>query len=651
MLSLWRWLWPLGFLVLSGCGYVVRHQLDQEIRDLCKENEDGLPPSGLVTSLPPPPQSLSSAKPATSLPLSVGVTPVKEQKQASPDRSFTIAPPLPSAEAELQPVVYEQQQDRKLPVLQQLFIPQGLPGSDAPDIAIPDDPKERQRYYDRLYPQIPPLPPMTPPAPGPEGRPMTLADLQRLAETYSPKIKTALAAVHAAQANAFQVGMLPNPTIAWEHDTVETGPAGYPGGYFDQTIITGGKLTVQQAAATMDVLIARLNLRRARADLWTQVRSNYFAILVAMQGMRYYDALFQFAEYLYEWQIKQVRVSKLAAGYEPMQLRPLVLQARFDIIQARNRYAAAWHQLAATLGLPDMPPSELAGSAAMPLPVFEYDDVVARLNNNTDVRNALVQVQKAKYNLRSAKLVPLPDIGARALVQKDYTTPPNQVVHSAVMYMTVPLWNLNQGGIRQAQWQLAQAAAGPDQARLNLINILADAFNRYVVARQQVEITMQQMRDLVRVYKGAWVRHQLRPADVSFSDLWPIQVNLENFVNVFITALGMQFQATVDVADLLQTEDFFNSGQRQDVINLPVLEDLLTPLRNYPQAPIAPDRGSLPTVNAPVPGAFAPPAANANNGALPSSSPQPTPAPSTPANPPAVLPQLTAVPRRGEGDP
>lgn len=661
MLSMRRLLWTLGLLVLSGCGFVVRHQIDQDIRNLCTANDDGLAPSGLVNSLPPPPQSAASGTPAASPPISVGVTPVKEQGQPSQDRSLTVAAATDAAKAELQPVVFEQQQD-KLPVKQRLFIPKGLPGAEAPDITIPDDPKERERYFNKLYPPIPDLPPLPPPAPGPEGRPMSLADLQRLGETYSPTIMTALAEIEKAKAAAYQAGMYPNPSIAWEHDTVQTGPAGYPGGYYDQPIKTGGKLTVQQAAATMDVLTARLNLRRAKADLWTQVRGNYFAVLVALQGVRYYEALFQFAEYLYEYQIKQVRVSKLAAGYEPMQLRPLVLQARFDSIQARNRYAAAWRQLAATLGLPDMPPSQLVGGLDVPLPVFDYDAVVARLANHTDVRNALVSVQKAKYNLQFQKLVPLPDIGARALVQKDYTTPPNQVTHSAVMYMTVPLWDQNRGGIRQAEWQLAQASAGPSQARNNLINTLADAFNRYVTSRQQVDITQQQIRDLVQAYKSAWLRHQLTPMVVSFSDLWPVQATLESYVNVYITALGMQFQATVDVADLLQTEDFFQAGQRQDIVPLPVLEDLMTPLRNYPRAPIARGRGGPPSGNQPAQAApalclcacanAAAPVAGMNNGTQSQSSPppqQPTPAPSAPANPPAVLPQPTAVPRRVEG--
>ncbi len=651
MLSMRCCLWPLGLLALSGCGSLIRHQIDQEIRDIAAKNGEDAASCGLVKSLPPPPQSIDSPPLPNGRGSDSRAATLSERWQTPEDHSLTVAAPKQATDGELQQVAYQQpeklprieERDKLPPIQQRLPIPKELPGGEAPDIAVPTDPKERASYFRKLYPELRELPPMTPPAPGPEGRPMTLADLQRLGEIYNPSIKTALAAVEAARAAAYQAGMYPNPTVAWEHDTVETGPAGYPGGYFDQTIITGGKLTIQQAMASMEVLSARLALRKARADMWTQIRSNYFAVLVALQGIRYSEALYRFANYLYEYHITQLVTAKLAAPYEPMQLRPLVLQARFDIIQARNRYAASWHQLAASLGLPDMPPSQLEGSVYMPMPVFDYDAIVARLEYNTQVRSALVAVQRAKYNVRGQKLVPLPDVGARILVQKDYTTPPNQVVHSAVMYMTLPIWNANQGGIRQAEWQLAQAAAEPVRVRNDLITILADAYNRYVTSRQQVEITQDQIRDLLRSYKIAWERHQVQPLVVSFSDLWPVQITLESYVGIYITALGAMWQAAVDVANLLQTEDFFQSGQRQVVPAYPILEDLLVPLRDYPRAPLeanAPVPTASPLVTVVAGGAVSQPAL-----APPS---QQAPKPPAPAQLPAQLPTPPATPRRTE---
>jgi cobalt-zinc-cadmium efflux system outer membrane protein len=469
-----------------------------------------------------------------------------------------------------------------------LVIPADLLGADAPPITLPKDREARRRAVRELYPPIPPLPVLPQPAPGPEGHPLTLADLQRLGDVYSPTIKNALAAVEAAKGAAYQAGQYPNPTIAYEHDTVETGPAGYPGFFFDQVIKTAGKLTVAQAAATMDIFTAQLALRRARSDLWYNIRTNYFAVLVAQENIRVSEALFRFTNQVYTVQVNLVEGGE-GAGYEPMQLRPVVMQAQLNLIQAQNQYQASWRQLASSLGLPDMPPSELVGRVDVPVPVFDYNDVLGRLRNHTDVLSAVVAVDKAKFNLKLQKLTPFPDIDVRLLVQKDFSTPPNQIAHSAQVAATIPLWDQNKGAIRQAEWLLAQASVGPDQARNALITSLADAFNRYQTARRSVDINGRQIRDQVRAYRGLYERWQQLPGQVGFGDLVTAEQTLSGYITAYVTALGQQWQATVDVANLLQTEDLFNSSpQVQEMILVPDMKCLMPP-----PAPIAPDHHPL----------------------------------------------------------
>jgi cobalt-zinc-cadmium efflux system outer membrane protein len=479
---------------------------------------------------------------------------------------------------------------------QRLLIPADLPGADAPPIKLPQDRAERARFLRQFYPPIPAPPPLPPPAPGPEGHPMTLADLQRLAEAYSPTIKNAVAAVQAARGAAFQAGQYPNPTLAYEHDTVETGPAGYPGFYVDQVIKTGGKLTVAQAAAAMDVLTAELALRRARSDLRYAVRGYYFAVLVALENIRVSEALYRFTHEVYRIQVDLVGGAE-GAAYEPMQLRPLVLQAQLNLTQAQNQYLASWRQLAAGLGLPDMPPTELEGRVDQPVPVFDYESVMARLGNHTDVLTAQVAIEKAKYNLKAQKLVPFSDVEVRLLVQKDFTTPPNQIAHSANMQAVIPLWDRNRGGVRQAEWLLAQASVGPEQARNALITTLADAINRYQTARQTVEVAGLQIRDQVRVYRGVYERRQQVPGQVGFGDIVTAEQTLSGFLSSYITALGLQWQAVVDVANLLQTEDLFQAGRQvQEVTPLPDLKHLLPPpAPNVPEHP-----GPLAALRAPA---------------------------------------------------
>ena len=105
--------------------------------------------------------------------------------------------------------------------------------------------------------------------------------------------------------------------------------------------------------------------------------------------------------------------------YEPLQLRPLAIQARFNLVQAQNQYAASWKQLAATLGLRDMPPSELAGRVDMPVPVFNYAEVLARvLAGHTDVLTANNSIEKVRFNLQFAQVTPVPDVTLNVLRRK-----------------------------------------------------------------------------------------------------------------------------------------------------------------------------------------------------------------------------------------
>ena len=62
----------------------------------------------------------------------------------------------------------------------------------------------------------------------------------------------------------------------------------------------------------------------------------------------------------------------------------------------------------ATLGLPQLPLSEIAGQVDRFIPYYDYDEVRAYvLQNHTDVLTARNGVKKAQYNLKLAQVTPL----------------------------------------------------------------------------------------------------------------------------------------------------------------------------------------------------------------------------------------------------
>jgi hypothetical protein len=90
----------------------------------------------------------------------------------------------------------------------------------------------------------------------------------------------------------------------------------------------------------------------------------------------------------------------------------------------------------------------------------------------------------------------------------------------------------------------------------------------------------------VRVYRGLYDRRHKLPADVSFGDLVTAEQTLAAYIASYVTALGMQWTATVDVANLLQTDDFFQAGKKEDLSPVPDLDKLAPLPCEHPCVPI-----------------------------------------------------------------
>jgi cobalt-zinc-cadmium efflux system outer membrane protein len=571
-----RLLWMLGLAALSGCSYGMSELTDQTVCDLTARVRDLEPIQPAKDFMPPAINGSQS-----------GATSSRNRITAGQDSS--------AAQEGVRQTGLLQVNREPPPASHPLLIPEDLPGSDAerfPDLREMTD-AEKKEYFNKLYARLDPVPEDFQPAPGPDGKPLTLSDLQRMGTAHSPNITRAAAAVQAARGAFVQSGAYPNPLVGYEGDTIgDAATAGFQGFFYDQIIKTGNKLKLQQAAATMDLLNAELALRRAQSDLSTQVRQNYFQVLVALETIKINKALVRFSDAIYYTQKELMEKAPLAAPYEPMQVRPLAYQARFNLEQARNQYQASWKQLAATLGLPGLPPTELAGRLDVPIPSFEYDKVLAQvLERHTDILMARNDYQKARYNLRLAQITPYPDIEVRLVVQKDFTAPPFQVVHSVQVGGPLPIWDQNRGNIMQAEGQLKQASEEEHVARSQLTSSLADAFNRYKSNRRQVEITLLQVKDQIRVYEGIYQRRHV-VGDVTFSDVVTAQQTFAGYISNYVTALGLQWTAVVDVANLLQTDDLFQVGDMKAVLPVPDLNQVAPLPCAHPCAPL-PDKKYL----------------------------------------------------------
>src|SRR5262249_54229574 len=103
---------------------------------------------------------------------------------------------------------------------------------------------------------------------------------------------------------------------------------------------------------------------------------------------------------------------------------------------------------------------------------------------------------------------------------------------------------------------------------------LAEAFSRYRTAKQQVKTTYGQVIDQVRVYGRVYARRQVEPDQVTFGDVVTAQQTLGTYLTSYLSALGLQWTAVVDVANLLQTDDLFKGTSGYDDPDVPCLEEI-----------------------------------------------------------------------------
>jgi len=386
-----------------------------------------------------------------------------------------------------------------------------------------------------------------------------------------------MADVRSAKGAAIQAGLYPNPTVGYEQDAIGQGlTAGQPGGFVDQTIKTGGKLQLAKAAAQVDVANAQVALRKAQSDLASKVRGAYFSTIVAQENVRISNALARFSDEAYNVQVDMVKGGQ-AAAYEPLQLRVLAYQARASLVQARNRYVSAWKQLAATLGLPGMPPAPLAGGVDVAVPIVRYDAALAHiLSTNSDVLTAENTFRQSQINLRLAEVNRIPDLDAHVLIQRDFTTPPFGTMVGVSVGGPLPLWDRNQGNIMSAEAAVSKASEGPHFARDDLTSRLADAYERYQDNLKVIDYYRKWMLpDQVQAYRGAYQQYQQGVTDVvAFADVVTAQQTLATTITSYVAALGSLWQAVVDVGNLLETEDLFRMGDPESVPRVPDLASL-----------------------------------------------------------------------------
>ena len=217
---------------------------------------------------------------------------------------------------------------------------------------------------------------------------------------------------------------------------------------------------------------------------------------------------------------KQVEEVKSRPYTDLIRLRALLEEAKIGQVRSQINLSAAWTQLAAEVGVPQLAAPQTRGKLPDQAPAWESPAVVRRvLAASTELQQLAAQVEVARLQLSRARAQAVPNVTVGAGYTKDYT---DQFPGSAVLnvQMPLPLWDRREGQIYEAQARLSQARAAVRTAGTRLEHDTADAWSRYRGAlRQEQLLTGEVLPRLKQSLDGVRKGYLAGAAQLAFADV------------------------------------------------------------------------------------------------------------------------------------
>ncbi|MCH2200394.1 MAG: TolC family protein [Fuerstiella sp.] len=320
----------------------------------------------------------------------------------------------------------------------------------------------------------------------------TLDALQDLALRSNPAIQQASAAASRADGVHNQTGLRPNPVVGYSAQEIgNEGAAGLHGLFVSQTFVRGDKLAWNQQVVGHEVQMLRWNENVQRQRVLTDVRLQYITVLVAQQRL---ELMRDFRKVAAQGvRISRQRVAAKFAG------RPDILQSEIQlshvdlaIKQTELQQEAAWQQLAAVVGLPDLVRQSLQGELESSGRTTDLEDTLAQLlAHSPQLAAARYRVSRAQANLKRQQVQKTPNIAARLGTGHDDGT--GNAYANLQLSIPIPVRNRNQGNIHAAWAEYCEATQNVRRLKMQIRRDLAAQMLDYQSAKAAVE----QYRDVI----------------------------------------------------------------------------------------------------------------------------------------------------------
>jgi cobalt-zinc-cadmium efflux system outer membrane protein len=386
--------------------------------------------------------------------------------------------------------------------------------------------------------------------------PITLGQLEQLADAYNPILTRDRALIEAAKGTAIQAGLMPNPSFNSGNPLLFAGRNSLPNFGFQQEIPVMGKLRLDRAVADQTTRQAEQAAWQNRAAMKTAIRQQYYSVLALQTRIVWYDRFIGAFE-----QLHRAGRDALGSGKDANQADVQAILIDWQRTQAQRRALAARLQinrreLAFTVGRPELSIGDLAGTLDGPYPRFDENAIlehVAQRSSAVRIAESVLTQSRIQSERARVSWVPNPTLGPGFQDGVDPVPGSNQFWIN--LTFTIPAWHQNQGAVYAARANVASAQESLRATQNQLQAKLLDQLSLYQAALEKVlahdQVVLPTARQAVADALQA-VRKDVKtlPSHAQVVRLW-LQTE-----NEFIDGQLELWNAAIELAGQLQIEAF-----------------------------------------------------------------------------------------------
>jgi outer membrane protein, heavy metal efflux system len=313
---------------------------------------------------------------------------------------------------------------------------------------------------------------------------MTLVEFESNALANNPTLKQLAATTQKAAGFRQQVSLRANPVMGYQGTQLADEGTDQHTAFISQEIVTAGKLDLNRRVLNEAVRAQLFELDAQQQRVLTDVRIAFYTALAAQQRVILtgdFQSVGTKGFELAELRKKAQEASQIEVLQAKIQMNEVDLAKQ----QAEVQYAAAWRELAALVGSPNMTPVRLVGQLEQTREPIDWTSKQATLmSGSPEYMAAQTRVQQARINLQRQGVQAIPNLNVQMAAGVDNGT--NSGLINVQVGAPIPVFNKNQGNITAARAEYCRAVMEVNRIENSIQQRLAVVSNQYESAMAAV---------------------------------------------------------------------------------------------------------------------------------------------------------------------